>query len=560
MSLLVILSLIFAISGEDRIREILILTGASSAEELDESVLERFEALESHPLAINFAPVSRLLSSGLFTAYQAASLQDYRTRCGDVLSVMELSLVDGFAGGIAEAMAPFVSFASRSAPGAPAKDTLIFHNDLIAKGSFRTGSRIGYGVKDRFSIGGRFECSAAYSPYGLRANATVYGRRRPWSLIAGDYNLRFGQGLSIWSGFSLSGIYGVSSLTKRPSGLSPSFSYSSPGSFRGLGASMGFARNDLTLFVATDSFRDISAGAAWSILFASGQAGVHVIGENVLRKPSVRVSADAAVSIRGWGLAGEVAVQALKGRCAGIITVSTPSFKGFKTGLRASVIPSGYSGKKNGEYGGALAAEYAGGRYVPVSGKEGFGSSEQRHKVVLSFEAASLPKSGDTSRARIKASAQYSFRLSSNFLIQSKVYTNLYTYQASRHGFRTELRSSFGKWSADARLEMVFSKRYGVLSYLEAGYTGKLAKGFFRVTGFAADVWADRVYAYERDIPGSFSAPAYYGRGVSLSAFGSCKFRIRRRFVLKAAIRGFLTMKKPVPWKAGLNVQGEFTF
>ena len=80
MSLLVILSLIFAISGEDRIREILILTGASSAEELDESVLERFEALESHPLAINFAPVSRLLSSGLFTAYQALCLLRFPLR------------------------------------------------------------------------------------------------------------------------------------------------------------------------------------------------------------------------------------------------------------------------------------------------------------------------------------------------------------------------------------------------------------------------------------------------------------------------------------------------
>lgn len=560
MTLSLLLALVFAFDGDDRLREILLLTGASSAEELDESVLERFEALETHPLPINFSSRSRLLSSGLFTAYQAASLEDYRSRCGDVLSVEELALVDGFASGIARAMAPFISFDSRSIPGAPVKDTLIFHNDLIAKGSFRTGSKVGYGVKDRFTIGERFEFSAAYSPNGLKANAAVYGRRRPWSIIVGDYNLRFGQGLSLWSGFSLSGIYGVSSLTKRPSGLSPSFSYSAPGSFRGVGASVGFARNDLTAFVATDSFKDVSAGAAWSILFLSGQAGVHIIGENVLKEPSLRVSADASVTIRGWALAGEVAVQALKGRVAGILTVSTPSYRGFKTGLRASVIPSGYSGKKNGEYGGALAAEYAGGRYIPVSGKEGFGSSEQRHKAVLSLQADALPKAGEPSRARIKASLQYSCRLSPNFLLQSKVYTNLYTYQASRHGFRTELRSSFGGWSADARLEMAFSKRYGVLSYIEAGYTGKRAKGFFRVTGFAADEWADRVYAYERDIPGSFSAPAYYGRGASLSAFGSCSFRIRKRFVLKAALRGFLTMKKPVPWKAGLNFQGEFTF
>ena len=560
MTPVLLAALLAASPGDDHLREMLFLTGASSAEELSESVIERFEALEARPVPVNFAPKSRLLSSGLFTAYQVASLEDYRARCGDVLSVMELSLVDGFAGGIAEALAPFVSFDSRSVPGAPVKDTLFFHNELSAKGSFRTGSKIGYGVKDRFTIGERFECSAAYSQYGLRANAAVYGRRRPWTLVAGDYNLRFGQGLSLWSGTSLSGIYGVRSLSKRPSGLSPSFSYSAPGSFRGIAAGVGFARNDLTFFVSTDAFKDISGGAAWRILFLSGQAGLHVVGENLLRKPSLRVSADAAVTLRGWSLAGEVAVQALKGRVAGVLCVSTPSFKGFKAGLRAVVNPSGYSGKKNGEYGVAAAAEYAGGRYIPVSGKTGFGSSEQRHKAVLSVDAAALPKPGEPSRGRIKMSLQYSCRISPNFLVLSKVYASLYTYQASRYGFRTEMRGSFGPWTADARLEMAFSKRFGILSYAEAGYGGKIAKGFFRITGFAADDWADRVYSYERDIRGSFSAPAYYGRGASLSAFGSCTFRVRKRYKFSFGARGFLTMKKPVPWKAGLNVLGEFTF
>ena len=540
---------------------ILLLTGASSAEDLDESTLERFEALEARPLPVNMVPASRLLSSGLFTAYQAASLSDYRSRCGDVLSVEELALIDGFAGGIAKAMEPFISFDSRNIPGAPAKDTLIFHNTLVGKGSFRTGARPGYGAKERFSIEGIFESSVVYSPSGLKANATVYGRRRPWKLVVGDYNLRYGQGLSLWSGFEMSGIYGISSLTKRPSGISPSFSYSAPGARRGLAAEAGFGRHSAAAFISTEAFRDVSAGGAWSMLFLAGQAGVHVVGDNLLTSPSVRVGADASINIKGYSLAGEVAVQALKGRVAGVASFCTPSFRGFKAGMRGIVRPSGYSGKKYGEYAVAVAAEYAGGRYVPVSGRTGFGSSEQRHKGVLSVSAEALPlRGGDASRRRLKAVLQYSCRISPNVLAEAKAYTYLYTYQASRHGFRADLQTAFGRWSADARLEMAFSKRYGLLSYLEGGYSGKYAKGFFRVTGFAADAWADRVYCYERDISGSFSAPAYSGRGVSLSAFGACSFRVRGRFKLAFSTRGFLTMKKPAPWKAGLNFQGEFTF
>ena len=556
-----LLSIVLFLSGEDRIREILLLTGASSAEDLDETTLERFYALEARPLPINMASTGRLLSSGLFTAYQAASLADYRSRCGDVLSVEELALVDGFASGIAGAMEPFISFESRNLPGAPAKDTLIFHNTLVGKGTFRSGAKPGYGAKDRFSIEGIFESSVAYSPYGLRANAVVYGRRGPWKLVVGDYNLRYAQGLSLWSGFEMSGIYGISSLTKRPSGISPSFSYSAPGSRRGLAADAGFGRHSVALFVSTDSFRDVSAGGAWSVIFLSGQAGLHVVGDNLLKGPSLRVSADASVNLKGYSLSGEVAVQALKGRVAGVLAFSTPSFRGFRLGTRAIVRPSGYSGKKYGEYAIAAVAEYAGGRYVPVSGRTGFGSSEQRHKAVLSVSAEALPvMGGDTSRKRLKAIIQYSCRISPNVLAETKAYTYLYTYQSSRHGFRTDLKTDFGRWEADARLEMAFSKRYGLLTYLEGGYSGRYAKGFLRVTGFVVDNWADRVYSYERDISGSFSAPAYYGRGVSLSAFGACSFKVRRRFGLKFSARGFLTIKKPAPWKAGLNFQGEFTF
>ena len=61
---------------------VLVITGASCMEDLDESLLERFHSLEQHPLDLNAAGRSRLLSSGLLNAFQAASLLEYRQQTG----------------------------------------------------------------------------------------------------------------------------------------------------------------------------------------------------------------------------------------------------------------------------------------------------------------------------------------------------------------------------------------------------------------------------------------------------------------------------------------------
>ena len=50
---------------------------------------------------------------------------------------------------------------------------------------------------------------------------------------------------------------------------------------------------------------------------------------------------------------------------------------------------------------------------------------------------------------------------------------------------------------------------------------------YLRGTLFFIDEWDDRIYAYERDAPGSFNVPAYYGRGYSLSLVARQKIRFR---------------------------------
>ena len=101
----------------DFAQAVLYLTGASDLESVPENEAERFRDLAERPLAINLASRSRLLSSGLFSAYQVATLIDYRNRSGDILSFRELSLVDGFSEEAVEALSFFISLESYNLPG-----------------------------------------------------------------------------------------------------------------------------------------------------------------------------------------------------------------------------------------------------------------------------------------------------------------------------------------------------------------------------------------------------------------------------------------------------------
>ena len=93
------------------------LTGEDNPESIDQQMFERLSQWLSHPLPLNHSSSSRLLSSGLFTPYQVASLIDCRERSGDILSLAELALIDGFSAETAAALAPFITFRSDALPG-----------------------------------------------------------------------------------------------------------------------------------------------------------------------------------------------------------------------------------------------------------------------------------------------------------------------------------------------------------------------------------------------------------------------------------------------------------
>ena len=64
-----------------------------------------------------------------------------------------------------------------------------------------------------------------------------------------------------------------------------------------------------------------------------------------------------------------------------------------------------------------------------------------------------------------------------------------------------------------------------------------------RAMVYRVDNWDDRIYAYERGVPGSFSIPALYGRGWRLNFAASWKTALWKGR-LKLYASGYLTGKR----------------
>ena len=550
------LGAVFALAAypQDYLDAVLYLTGASAEEELGEEVLERFEALASRPLRLNTAPEARLVSSGLLSRYQAASVADYRRNYGDILSVQELALLDGFGEETALALAPFVSFESQAPPGRSSlekgrvKTEALMRASLLAsegEGSIGSAMKLRTGNEERWLVSVAAKQApggALWPPAGLSASAAVYGRRLPLTAVLGDFNARFGQGLLQWSGFSLSGVQSAAAMDRHPSGLSPAWTLSPDAVHRGVAADLSLGRLVLSAFWSAGK----CAGANLTWLARYGQLGVTAIDAG-------RASIDWRWSRGKWDLFGELAGDAV-GRCGAFIAGGAwnPAYQ-VRLAASVRVYPAAFVGS----FAGALRSS------TRSSDERGAAIALDYRKFCITSDAAFHPGKGTAQyKTVVKYTPQLSERLTAGFRAVSRY------RPADTYPWRNELRAEAalaGPAGISLKGCAAVCRSAGTswLTYLEGGYLKENADGrvsfYLRGTAFKVDRWEDRIYIYERDVPGSFSVSAFYGRGCSASAVASVK---RRHLALhaRAGLTAYPGMGGKKPGKAGLKFQCQFIF
>ena len=519
--LLVFLALLAGNLRDESLRAVLALTGAGTPEELSQTELERFETLSQHPVRINLSTRSRLLSCGLFSTYQVASMCAYIEDNGHILSVAELGSVNGFDDVLARHLSHFISFESHSPPGSPPEKRT--RQDAMLRLACKDESHT-MAAKYHISCGERAEAFLSAKD-GYTMSVAVYGRR-PWSLIAGDFNARLGQGLLLWSGMSMSGVPSPSALFKSANGFSASGSFS-PG-FRG--AAAGWMPGNWVASVAITTKGTLMGSVQYT--GRNGKLGLNALSESSF----YGLSADWQLGLGHLTWYGEGALGGRSDACVPAIVSGlswAPAYKS-KFAILGRFYPAGYTGKH------AAAVRTA----SKTEDEAGISAGAQYRWLNLTLDSAVHPqklkerkKNSRSIKSILDASPQWNWGgavLNPEVRWVQRVQLSPVKNRLvpdCRQDMRMDMTMQLKAFSAKLRYNIVKSGDTGWLSYAETGYrtpsdSSRLhVYAYLRACFYDTPGWETRIYCYERDVPGAFSVPACYGRGFSCSLTGGIKYR-----------------------------------
>lgn len=509
-------------------------------EELDESVMERYLALSERPLRLNRMGRAGILSSGLFSLYQINSFMDYRQREGDVLSFMELATLPGFSEDFARALSWFVDLSPSDLPSGrhaysnilTAKFQPVISSKSSPVGLKDVSSKLGYGVKYNFMMDSFLETNLSSS---LCFSAAYYGKGIVSKVIVGDYNARLGQGLVLWTGFSLSSLNSPDNVSRNPTGVSPYRSFSGDGTWRGAALELDLGRWTGTFALAHPG----RLAVAFSRLGRISQVGFNAVlnceekrssalkdrvwaGKWDMMSPAgaivclgSRVGVDARVCIKGVDIFGEYALDlrnlssallgGARGKVAGCLTLSavgryySPYFDSVFSGAVSSgsncTDEGGFSLAASFRRGGHQAQGYADCAWRPAAGG-------RVYRAGARYTCHPLPP----------------LELSLRFDYRDRDYSD-----GKREAFRLDAKWKAEHWEMAGRFDSVHCAAWSFAGMVSGAFKSKYINAYLSQEIFRVDNWNDRIYVYQKDAPGNFTVPACYGRGVRASIYLSSK-------------------------------------
>lgn len=273
------------VRGQDVVQRVLDMAVAEFGEDgMDDVVLEemagRLDQLLESPLHINRVSREQLEELCVLSDFQIESILEYRRVSGNILSAAELALLHGFSSTTVEILVPFLEFGDGkgNAKGGNGR------SDLLLKMKWKGGEdkenylgpllynqvKYKWEVPQKWHAGFMLERDAGeqlcgkgtvpmadFASFHLMVKDLDLGNGwRVENAVAGDYSIRFGQGLTVWNSFSLQGSTSVQSVLKRGASVVPYTSSDENRFFRGAAV---IAKKKYT------GFREFGITAFWSL-------------------------------------------------------------------------------------------------------------------------------------------------------------------------------------------------------------------------------------------------------------------------------------------------------
>jgi len=548
------------IAENDFERAVLSMTGASEMEELDQNTISHYQYLTEHPININNASRSRLLASELFSRYQVESILDYRSRNGDILSLSELSLIDGFNKKSVELYSIFISLKSERDAGKRNYDN--FPQSISIQGTMKRSGKDNPTYANWLKYDGefteRFEINIAqkldFPKPELKigtVGAAYYGKSSLGKIVVGNYNVRIGQGLAIWSGTTRSGFSTASAFIKNGSGVSLTQSFSSTlrglacdFSIKGIDVCLGYGDCGMAFLCADKTGKTWQAGV--SALIYGDLLNIQKAGQT---GHTCCISGNFKAGFPGGAAFGEVAWE-IGGAAAAVAGVFwVPDY-----GTRLSCVFRYYPSNYKGTWAGAVRSA------SKVSDEHGIAFGATSKWGNATFDAVWHP-SKKVIQYKLLGNLAPEIKLGKRTFIPSARASVKYT-PAYDLKWRTDIRVQTDlkveRFSFSARGNTVHSREWGWMGYMEGGYES-IFKIFLRAGVFKVDNWDDRIYVYERDAPGNYNSPALYGRGWWCSLLAGLKIKKEKRtshsLYLRSSFTSYDFMPTPKPSKLELKLQ-----
>lgn len=278
-------------------------------------LLEHLEYLNQNPVHLNNTDLKGLERLIMLNSFQVKSLHKYMEENGPILSLYELQFIYGFDQNTAKIIESFISLGdTKSDSRQPIQKPIKYgkhqlflraqrtlelqdgfrkipeslelenQNSKYLGSAWKFYTRYGYSYKDKFAFGFTAENDSG-EPFFSGSNNLGYDFysgfiqvNNIWkmkTLIVGDYEPQFGQGLTIWSGLNYGKSAEVMMVERRTNGIKKYSSTNENNFFRGLATTFDFGIPELSLFVSS---KRIDA----NILEWDSVAGVPVI----VSKPS----------------------------------------------------------------------------------------------------------------------------------------------------------------------------------------------------------------------------------------------------------------------------------
>lgn len=307
---------------DSTIKDLLESIAENLPEDFDLSELQdRLTFFKKHPINLNKTTTEELNSLFFLSPLQISNLFEHIRTNGKLIDVLELQSINEFDVESVRRILPFVTLKQTDLVDKITLRNLrvLADNDLVIRfgrvlekpkgytdlpGSRYFGSqekflmRYKYNYSNRVSASLIFEKDAGESFIKgdkqflfdfQSAHIAIFNTGRFKKIVAGDYSLQFGQGLTLWTGFSFGKGPDVTSVAKKDVGLK-SYTSSNEYSFlRGLATTVAIIRNiDFTPFV---SYRNLDASLSVNangeeVLANINETGYHRTANEINNKNS----------------------------------------------------------------------------------------------------------------------------------------------------------------------------------------------------------------------------------------------------------------------------------